>query len=130
MSSPASWPTTRTGCSTPTPCSSQGYGTLFHGTKASIALFVDRDVQARSAASSNNSNLAHWENFLECVRTRQRPVSDIEIGFRSTATCLLGNVALRSKLRIDWDEANGTTAQPEARRWLSAPYRSPWKLEV
>jgi predicted dehydrogenase len=115
------------------------YGVLFHGSKGT--LFVDRagyevlpegrsDVQARSAASSNNSNLAHWENFLECVRTRQRPVSDIEIGFRSTATCLLGNVALRSKLRIDWDEANGTTAQPEARRWLSAPYRSPWKLEV
>jgi hypothetical protein len=116
-----------------------GYGILFHGTNGT--LFVDRSgfelvpekgasFQARAEKSSNNSSVDHWANFLECIRTRQKPVADIEIGHRSTSTALLGNVALRSKLRIDWDARNETTSQSEARKYLHREYRKPWKLEV
>jgi predicted dehydrogenase len=117
----------------------QGYGILFHGTKGTM--FVDRsryeifpekgsDLQAVEVKSSNNANMAHWANFLDCVKTRQRPISDIEIGQRSTATALLGNVSLRSKLRIDWDSKTETTPQSAARKYLHREYRKPWKLEV
>jgi predicted dehydrogenase len=117
----------------------QGYGILFHGSKGT--LFVDRsryeiypekgsNLEAVEVKSSNNSNMAHWENFLECVKTRQKPISDIEIGHRSTTTALLGNVALRSKLRIDWDSKAENTAQNAARKFLHREYRKPWKLEV
>jgi predicted dehydrogenase len=117
----------------------QGYGILFHGTKATM--FVDRGryeiypekdsgLEAVTVKSGNNSNMAHWANFLDCVKTRQRPISDIEIGHRSTTTALLGNVALRSKLRIDWDAKAETTAQPAARKFLHREYRKPWKLDV
>lgn len=117
----------------------QGYGILFHGSKGT--LFVDRsryevfpekgsDLQPVEVKSSNNSNMAHWTNFLDCVKTRQKPISDIEIGHRSTTTALLGNVALRSKMRIDWDAKTETTAQPAARKYLHREYRKPWKLEV
>lgn len=78
----------------------------------------------------SEENRAHWANFLECVRTRQRPVADIEIGHRSTTTCLLGNVAFRSRRRIDWDSQNETTLQKEARSYLAREYRKPWTLEV
>jgi predicted dehydrogenase len=114
-------------------------GILFHGSEGT--LFVDRSeyrvAPERNSAlaeatvkQSNNSNMAHWANFLECVRTRQRPISDIEVCQRSTTTCLLGNVALRSKLRIDWDAQRWTTVQSEARRFLSRKDRSPWKISV
>ena len=117
----------------------QGYGILFHGKKGTM--FVDRsryeifpekgsDLQPVEVKSSNNANMAHWANFLDCVKTRQRPVSDIEIGQRSTATALLGNVSLRSKLRIDWDSKTETTPQTPARKYLHREYRKPWKLEV
>jgi predicted dehydrogenase len=117
----------------------EGYGTIFHGTEAT--LFVNRNgfrvipekdssVVAYEEKSSNNSNMAHWANFLECVQTRERPISDIEVGFRSTAACLLGNVALRSQMRVDWDDEKGTVLQKEARRYLSREARSPWKLVV
>ncbi|HTM48157.1 MAG TPA: Gfo/Idh/MocA family oxidoreductase [Bryobacteraceae bacterium] len=117
----------------------QNYGILFHGSKGT--LFVDRGryqlypekdstLEEVTVKSSNNSNMAHWANFLECIKTRQKPVSDIEIGHRSTTTALLGNVALRSKLRIDWDSKAETTAQPAARKFLHREYRKPWKLEV
>ena len=72
----------------------------------------------------------HVANFLECVRTRQRPNSDIEKCVRSSATCLLGNASYRSKLRLDWDEAKMEVAQKEANRYLIREYRKPWKLEV
>ena len=80
--------------------------------------------------SSDSGNANHWTNFLECVRTRQRPISDIEVCQRSTSTCLLGNVALRSKLKLDWDTEKWTTHQSEARKFLTREYRKPWKLEV
>ena len=117
----------------------QGYGIAFHGTKAT--LLVDRahyrvlaekdsGVTEVEEKASNNSNLAHWANFLECIRTRERPASDIEIGHKSTSTAILGNVALRSQLRIDWDARTERVAQAAARRWLRRDYRKPWKLEV
>jgi hypothetical protein len=64
------------------------------------------------------------------VHTRQKPASDIEKCFRSTSTCLLGNVALRSRMRLDWDDREMTAAQPAARNFLTREYRAPWKLEV
>ncbi len=114
-------------------------GILFHGTRGT--LFVDRSgfkvipekdspLKSREQKANNGGNMAHWANFLECVRTRQKPISDIEVCQRSTTTCLLGNVALRSKLRLDWDAKNWTVLQNEAKSYLHREYRAPWKLEV
>jgi predicted dehydrogenase len=117
----------------------RGYGILFHGERAT--LFVDRSecrlISEKGSTlmnwemkSSGGGNLEHWANFLECVRTRQRPVSDIDKCRRSTATCLLGNIALRSGQRVDLDSKNWTVAQPGAGKYLSREYRGPWKLAV
>jgi predicted dehydrogenase len=117
----------------------KGYGILFHGSKGT--LFVDRslyklvpekgtDLTEVEVKASNNTNVAHWANFLDCIKTRQRPNSDIEICQRSSTTCLLGNVALRSGIRIDWDERKWTTVQPEARKFLSKEDRKPWRIKV
>jgi hypothetical protein len=75
-------------------------------------------------------NVPHWENWAACIKSRQKPISEIETCVRSSAVCQLANVALRSKLRIDWDEKNWTVAQEAAKPLLKAKYRKPWKLEV
>jgi predicted dehydrogenase len=124
----------------------QGYGILFHGTDGT--LFVDRSryelipelrsedgrkverTPAVEEANSNNHNLAHWQNFVACMRSRQWPVSDIEEGYRSTAMALLGNVAYRSRQRVDWDPSTGTTSNKEAQPYLRREYRKPWKLSI
>ena len=49
---------------------------------------------------------AHVTNFLDCVRSRQRPASDIEVGFYSTLPCLLGLLAIREKRAFTWDSQN------------------------
>ncbi|MCC6394595.1 MAG: Gfo/Idh/MocA family oxidoreductase [Bryobacterales bacterium] len=83
-----------------------------------------------TVADVSDANRPHWANFLECMRTRQMPVADIEAGHRSAATCHLGNIAYRSRLRIDWDSEKETIRQAEARKYQAREYRSPWKLVV
>ncbi len=119
--------------------SGNSQGIIFYGSEGTMVL--DRSgyrvipengskLEAIQVKSSNNSNIAHWANFLDCMRTRRRPQSDIEKCFRSTATCLLGNVSYRSGLRLTWDDKNSTVLEPEARKYLTREYRSPWKLTV
>jgi predicted dehydrogenase len=113
-------------------------GTLFCGTKGS--LYVNRqivqvtpeagsDLEARVIKVSNNGNASHWSNFIECIRSRQKPISDIEVCSKTTAACLLGNASYRSGMRLDWDAKEETVVQRDARRYLAYDYRKPWKLE-
>jgi predicted dehydrogenase len=73
---------------------------------------------------------SHWANFLECIRTRRKPVADIEYFARSSVTGLLANVALRANLHVDYDPASWTSPQKEARALMAYRYRAPWKLEI
>ena len=116
------------------------YGTSFHGTEAT--LMVNRDgymllstakdaepVQEKDE-SLKEMNVPHWQNFLECIRSRQKPVSDIETCVRSTATCVLANLAMQHGATVEWDEKAFTVKQHEWKPYLKAKYRAPWKLEV
>jgi predicted dehydrogenase len=47
--------------------------------------------------------LDHVKNFLECVRTRQRPNGDVLIGHRSAQASHLGNIAYVEKRRLKFD---------------------------
>jgi predicted dehydrogenase len=49
---------------------------------------------------------AHAANFLDCVRSRKKPICDIEVGFYSTLPCLLGLLAIRERRPYTWDAAN------------------------
>lgn len=83
----------------------------------------------RTSGPGADQNEPHIENFLECMRTRERPISDIEIGHRSTSTCLLGNIAYRTRRTITWDAAQEEISNdPEASKLLSRTYRAPWKI--
>ena len=45
--------------------------------------------------TGRESGNSHTKNFLNAVKSRQRPNADIEIGRRSTALCHLGNISYR-----------------------------------
>jgi predicted dehydrogenase len=120
----------------------QSVGTTIHGTEGTI--FVNRNgcwvipnpkSQLEAASWEKDSamsqmNVPHWKNWVECIKSRQKPTSDIETCARSSTVCLLANLAMRHKQRLDWDEANWTVAQADVKPYLKREYRSPWKLEV
>jgi len=57
----------------------------------------------------NGDTPLHARNFLDCVKSRQKPNCDIEIGFYSTLPCLLALMAIREGRSYVWD---GKTAKP------------------
>ena len=116
--------------------SSKG-GVTFIGTNGII--FVDRgkfqaepeslgqeplgDKAIRLYASSN-----HLQDWLKCVRSRQRPICDVEIGCRSATVCHLGNLAYWNRRRLKWDpKKEQFIGDKEANTWLNPPKRAPWK---
>jgi predicted dehydrogenase len=69
----------------------------------------------------------HVRNFLDCVKTRQRPVSDVEDGHWTAVACHLANISLRTGRKLRWDaEKEQIVGDAEASRMLERPYRKPW----
>jgi len=69
----------------------------------------------------------HWKNFLEMVQTRGRPVSDIEQGYITAASCIMANIACQLGRTLVWDpEKAQVVGDEEANRLLARPYRQPW----
>jgi predicted dehydrogenase len=70
---------------------------------------------------------AHMKNFLQCIETREKPVSDIEQGYISTTACILANLSQKVGRSLAWDHQRGQiVADDEANRLLTRPYRTPW----
>lgn len=83
---------------------------------------------------SGNKNLSltsqHARNFLDCIKSREPPAGDVEIGHRSTTFSLLANISLATGLRLEWDaQRERITNNQDANNLLHYEYRSPWKLE-
>ncbi len=79
------------------------------------------DVQLPESAN-------HYQNWLECVRTRRLPIADVEAGHRSATVCHLGNIAIRTGRTITWDpDTEMLNGDPEAAKMLARPYRAPWQ---
>jgi predicted dehydrogenase len=73
----------------------------------------------------------HMGNWRDCLRSRQRPICDVDIGYHSVVVCHLGNIALRLKRPLQWDPAKEEfIGDAEANGLLRREMRSPWKLEA
>lgn len=69
-----------------------------------------------------------WTNFMECIKTGERPVCDIEIGHRSTNMALLGMLSLKLGRSVRWDgEKEKILDDKDANKLLKRDYRKPWK---
>jgi len=81
--------------------------------------------QAKGGASH------HYQNFLDCIRSGQRPNADIEEGHRSTLLCHLGNIAWRTGHAINLDpKTHRIRNDPEAEALWTREYRPGWEPKV
>lgn len=73
----------------------------------------------------------HTRDFLDCIKSRKQPISDLESGHRVATLCHLANLSLRLRRRLRWDAKQETiSGDAEAVRWLERPYRAPWDAEL
>ena len=115
-------------------------GTLFEGEKGSI--FVTRgsiestpdeilEEPLGSDAVRLYASSDHYQNWLECIKSRKEPVCSVETGHRSATVCHLGNIAIRTGRKVNWDPmTEQIVGDKELAQWISRPYRAPWKLPL
>jgi predicted dehydrogenase len=73
----------------------------------------------------------HVRNFVDCVKSRARPVSDLESGHRTSIGCHLANIAMRVGRVVRWNEGTQSIAEdPDASALLTKTYRAPWDREL
>jgi predicted dehydrogenase len=71
----------------------------------------------------------HHQNFLDCVKTRKKTITPIEIAHRSISVGLLGEIAMLTEQKLKWDPEKEVFLNSDAaNRMLSRPMRSPWHL--
>ncbi len=120
-------------------CSTENrHGIRFEGTDGWV--HVDRGVLETEPAFLKDEPLGvggqslfkspgHHKNWLDCIRTRERPICDVEVGARSVELCHLLNIAIRTGRKLRWDPEGGAFIGDEgADRWIDKPYRAPWRL--
>jgi len=76
-------------------------------------------------------NVWHQDNFLKCIRSGERPNSDILDGHLSTTLCNLGNISLRVGCKkLLWDgKAERFTNSDDANKLVKRTYRDPWVIK-
>jgi len=73
----------------------------------------------------------HHQNFLDCIKSREETITPSEFALRSISVALLGEIAMLTGKKLDWDpEKEKFTNNDRANRLLSRPYRGSWKLDT
>lgn len=73
----------------------------------------------------------HVRNFLDCIKSRQQPVSDVEGGHKTAVSCHLANLAMKLGRTLRWDDTKEEIiGDREANKLLVKEYRAPWDKEL
>jgi predicted dehydrogenase len=116
----------------------KGGNTRFVGTKGSVSVNRERIVTEPVSLAETKigpdgihliRSVDHKRNFLECIKSRQQPICNAEVGHRSASLCHLGNIAMLLGRELNWDPAKEKFVNdPEADAMISRNMRAPWTL--
>jgi predicted dehydrogenase len=88
-----------------------------------------RGEKADVNVDEGDVTVQHMRNFLDCIKSRNKPNADVEDGHRSTTIAHLGNIALWTRSRLEWDPKGERVLNNDAaNEYLEYEYRAPWKL--
>lgn len=116
---------------------SKGNGVTFKGPKGEI--YANRGkIEARPTdilnepLTSNDVHLYesndHIQNWVDCIKSRELPITDVEIGHRSVTVCHIANICGMLKRKLYWDAENELFINdPEANQMLDRPEREPYQ---
>ena len=125
--------------------SKDGNGILFEGSKGRF--FVSRGKIVGAPVDELKTNplpedaivkvyrgkkpTSHMQNFFDCVKSRELPISDVYTHHQALTTCHLANIALRLGRPLKWDaKTNTITGDPEANKWQGREQRKGYEIKV
>ena len=133
--------------------SDDNHGIVFYGTKGTMKLsrsgytiipganmqYVPEQkkydsAEAKESAGDPDLYPKHMENFVNCIRSGETPISDAEGCHNSSTVCPIGNAAYLSGAKLTWDGAKEQfvggpeAAVTQANEWIARPYLNGYKL--
>ena len=114
------------------------HGTTFHGTEGWVsvrrgAMHVSDEKLRRIKLKDSDTHLceskSHIGNFIDCIKTRKKPISPIEAAVQSDLISHLSNAAIRLNRPVKWDpKTEQVIGDTELARSLNRKMRSPWSV--
>jgi predicted dehydrogenase len=108
------------------------FGIAFYGEKGTLIIdeksWRVEQGDGASGKGTTDGQQKHVQNFIDCVRSRQRSNADIEIGHLSTRLCHLGNIALRTGKKLKFDAGHESFHDAQADSLLSREYSKRFEM--
>ena len=121
------------------------HGIAFHGTLGTLVVSrggynvysVDNNDGVEEVSAGESLLMEpHWQNFTDCIRSREKCIVDVETLYNTTRICHMGTVAhVADDAKLLWDAkterfAGGDTeAVKKANDFGFRPYQNGWSLE-
>ena len=114
------------------PTEGVGFGIAFYGDKGTMIIgergWHIADGDGSKSKPGPDGQALHVRNFVDCVKSGEKPNADIEIGHLSTRLCHLGNIAYRVGKKLTFDAQREAFHDPEANALLSRHYSSRFEM--
>lgn len=68
----------------------------------------------------------HYQNWINAIKNRTKPVSDVETGHRTASVCNAINIAYELQRSLKWDPVSERFDDDYANMMASRPYRGKW----
>jgi len=108
-------------------------GTGFYGVDGTLIVdgggwkVINKDGKVEKQVKASGGS--HSQNFFECIKSRKRPNSDIELGRQSTTLCHLGNLSHHLGRSVRFDPVTENFGKNRrANALLTKEYRDPYTL--
>ncbi len=118
-----------------------GQGICFNGTKGWLRVargFIEcsnpdliKREERQVAAGQFEVSSPHMQNFIDCVRSRQKPIASVEVGCSTNTLCSIANIATELKRPVKWDPSTLTFIDDKeacAHRLYKYQYRKPYTI--
>jgi predicted dehydrogenase len=114
------------------PAEGSSFGIAFYGDRGTLIVgekgWHIEDGDGSKGQRGPDGQERHVRNFVDCVRSREKPNADIEIGHLSTRLCHLGNIAFRVGKKLTFDAPREAFHDTEANSLLSREYSSRFEM--
>ena len=116
------------------------YGAVYHGDKGEVTVTygdgqgTDTEPQVKKYEVPPGGvqvfrSPGHGENFEDCIKSREKPIMNIEAGVHAANLCILGNLSFAVGRKFEWDPVSERILNDdEGTRLMSRPGRGPWHL--
>lgn len=116
----------------------RGWAVQFNGTEGRLEVsrsFLESDpasiVTAEIKEGEKRLYLSdnHYQDWIDCIHSRQLPICDVEVGHRTATVCNIANIAYQLHRPLTWNpEREKFKGDKEANRLLGKNYRKPYTL--